>query len=65
MRLPAHRLGIFLPGRISHFSSRFRAPKRFGAGCKPAPAVLEEYKVYEHAIAVSDSLIGWLYGLAV
>ena len=25
----------------------------------------KEYKVYEHAIAVSDSLIGWLYGFAV
>lgn len=24
----------------------------------------KEYKVYEHAIAVADSLIGWLYGLA-
>ncbi|MFC1724601.1 hypothetical protein ACFL4T_03170 [candidate division KSB1 bacterium] len=24
----------------------------------------KEYKVYEHAIAVSDSLIGWLYGFA-
>ena len=24
----------------------------------------KEYKVYEHAIAVSDSLIGWIYGLA-
>ena len=23
------------------------------------------YRVYEHAIAVSDSLIGWLYGFAV
>ncbi len=25
----------------------------------------KEYKVYEHAIAVSDSLIGWIYGFAV
>lgn len=24
----------------------------------------KEYKVYEHAIAVTDSLIGWLYGFA-
>ncbi|MCP5051497.1 MAG: hypothetical protein GY940_30295 [bacterium] len=24
----------------------------------------KEYKVYEHAIAVSDSLIGWVYGFA-
>ena len=23
-----------------------------------------EYKVYEHAIAVADSLIGWIYGFA-
>lgn len=23
-----------------------------------------EYKVYEHAIAVADSLLGWIYGLA-
>lgn len=24
----------------------------------------KEYKVYEHAIAVADSFLGWLYGLA-
>ncbi len=24
----------------------------------------KEYKVYEHAIAVADSLIGWIYGFA-
>ena len=24
----------------------------------------KEYKVYEHAIAVADSLIGWIYGIA-
>jgi hypothetical protein len=24
----------------------------------------KEYKAYEHAIAVADSLIGWIYGLA-
>ena len=24
----------------------------------------KEYKVYEHAIAVADSMIGWIYGLA-
>ncbi len=24
--------------------------------------MLKEYRVYEHAIAVADSLIGWLYG---
>ena len=26
--------------------------------------LLKEYKVYEHAMAVSDVLIGWLYGVA-
>ncbi len=26
--------------------------------------LLKEYKVYEHAIAVSDSIIGWVYGIA-
>lgn len=24
----------------------------------------KEYKVYEHAIAVADSLVGWIYGVA-
>jgi len=24
----------------------------------------KEYKVYEHAIAVADSLVGWIYGIA-
>ena len=24
----------------------------------------KEYKVYEHAIAIADSLIGWIYGFA-
>ena len=28
------------------------------------PGMPKEYKVYEQAIAVSDSLIGWLYGIA-
>jgi hypothetical protein len=27
------------------------------------PGLTKEYKVYEHAIAVSDVLIGWIYGL--
>lgn len=26
--------------------------------------MLPEYKVYEHAIAMSDVIVGWLYGLA-
>ena len=26
--------------------------------------LLPEYKVYEHAIAVADSAIGWIYGIA-
>lgn len=25
--------------------------------------ILPEYKVYEHAIAVADVLIGWVYGI--
>ncbi len=24
----------------------------------------KEYRVYEHAIAVADSLVGWIYGIA-
>ena len=26
--------------------------------------LIPEYKVYEHAIAVADSIMGWLYGVA-
>ena len=26
--------------------------------------LLKEYRVYEHAIAVADSFIGWVYGIA-
>jgi hypothetical protein len=26
--------------------------------------MLKEYKAYEHAMAVADSMIGWIYGLA-
>ena len=26
--------------------------------------MISEFKVYEHAIAVADSLIGWIYGIA-
>ena len=26
--------------------------------------LLKEYRVYEHAIAVADSLLGWIYGIA-
>ena len=28
------------------------------------PKLIKEYKVYEHAIAIADSLIGWIYGFA-
>ncbi|MFC1536151.1 hypothetical protein ACFL4H_02140 [Candidatus Neomarinimicrobiota bacterium] len=28
------------------------------------PKLPKEYKVYEHAIAIADSLIGWIYGFA-
>lgn len=28
------------------------------------PKLTKEYKVYEHAIAIADSLIGWIYGFA-
>ena len=28
------------------------------------PKLPKEYKVYEHAIAIADSLIGWVYGFA-
>ena len=28
------------------------------------PKLIKEYKVYEHAVAIADSLIGWIYGFA-
>ena len=28
------------------------------------PKLTKEYKVYEHAVAIADSLIGWIYGFA-
>ncbi|MCK4822772.1 hypothetical protein KA005_43815 [bacterium] len=58
---------IFIVGFILHWLSQLTSlinwdfATRIGIQEKKA---LPEYKVYEHAIAVADVMIGWIYGIA-
>ena len=58
---------ILSVGFIFHWIGQFisvvnwRFAVRLGLQEKKMP---KEYKVYEHAIAVSDVLVGWIYGIA-
>ena len=58
---------IFIVGFIFHFIGQlisvinWEYAKKIGVQEKD---MLPEYKVYEHAIAVADVLIGWIYGIA-
>ena len=58
---------IFIVGFILHWIGQLISvidwdfAKRINLQDKKA---LPEYKIYEHAIAVADVLIGWIYGIA-
>ena len=58
---------IFIVGFLFHWIGQLISvidwdfAKRIGLQEKKA---LPEYKVYEHAIAVADVMIGWIYGIA-
>ncbi len=58
---------IFIVGFIFHFIGQlisiinWEYAKKIGL---QEEEMLPEYKVYEHAIAVADVLIGWIYGIA-
>ncbi len=58
---------IFIVGFIFHFIGQlisvinWEYAKKIGLQEKE---MIPEYKVYEHAIAVADVLIGWIYGIA-
>lgn len=58
---------VFIIGFVLHFIGQLISvlnwdfATKIGVQEKGAPP---EYRVYEHGIAMSDVLIGWLYGLA-
>ncbi len=58
---------LFLVGFLAHWVGQLTSilnwdlAERLGLQEREMPA---EYRVYEHAIAVADSAVGWLYGVA-
>ena len=58
---------IFIVGFVFHWVGQFISVInwKFAASIGfQEEKMLKEYKVYEHAIAVSDVLLGWIYGIA-
>ena len=58
---------IFIVGFIFHFIGQLISIVNWDYAKKiglQEEEMLPEYKVYEHAIAVADVLIGWIYGIA-
>ena len=58
---------IFIIGFIFHWLGQLISVINWNFALKiglQESALPKEYKVYEHAIAVADSLLGWIYGVA-
>lgn len=58
---------IVLVGFIIHFGAQGLSVLNWDLGTRlgfQEAGMPAEYKVYEHAIAVADVLVGWVYGLA-
>ena len=58
---------IFIVGFIFHWIFQLISLVNWNYATKiglQEKEMLPEYKVYEHAIAVADVLIGWIYGIA-
>ena len=58
---------IFIVGFIFHWIGQLISVINWEFALKiglQEKGLTKDYKVYEHAIAVSDSLIGWIYGVA-
>ena len=58
---------IFIVGFIFHWFFQLISAFNWNYATKigvQEKEMIPEYKVYEHAIAVADSLLGWIYGIA-
>lgn len=58
---------IFIVGFIFHWIGQLISVINWNYATKiglQEKKMLPEYKVYEHAIAVADVMIGWIYGIA-
>lgn len=58
---------IFIVGFIFHWVGQLISVINWNYATKiglQEKKLLPEYKVYEHAIAVADVMIGWIYGIA-
>ena len=58
---------IFIVGFIFHWIGQFTSIINWEFATKQGlqeNGLPKEYKVYEHAFAVADSLVGWIYGIA-
>ncbi|OVE79720.1 hypothetical protein BVY01_01725 [bacterium I07] len=60
-------ISIFIVGFIFHWIGQLVSVINWDFGIKiglQESRMLKEYRVYEHAIAVADSIIAWVYGFA-
>ena len=58
---------IFIVGFIFHWMGQLISVINWNFAIKiglQESKMLKEYRVYEHSIAVADSIIGWIYGIA-
>ena len=58
---------ILVVGFLVHFGAQGVSVLSWDLGTRlgfQEPGMPAEYKVYEHAIAVADALVGWVYGIA-
>ena len=58
---------VFIIGFIIHWVAQLLSVVNWDFATKigiQEKKLLPEYKVYEHAIAVADVMIGWIYGIA-
>jgi hypothetical protein len=58
---------VFIIGFIVHWVAQLISVVNWDFATKigiQEKKLLPEYKVYEHAIAVADVIIGWIYGIA-
>ena len=58
---------IFIVGFIFHWIGQLISVINWNYAAKiglQEKKMIPEYKVYEHAIAVADVMIGWIYGIA-
>jgi hypothetical protein len=60
-------IAVLIVGFVFHWGGQLVSVLNWDLAMKlglQEKGMLPEYKVYEHAIAMSDVLVGWLYGVA-